>query len=382
MTDKESQKGIRSYLRFRIISAWSGPRWVCTNGYHKKKKSKTQVMADSNSLMPTRTKTKQKAASKGTIIVKPVHFIAGSGNPLSRLGEEVPGGIWSKRVLLSQRCADVTADIGDEGELLLGACEVRPCALAGIGGHCNVLCLAAVVLDEPVLELKALVHGEDGVFGSVELEEVDRVGAALAAADLPATDDAHGAEDLGAGAGEGKGHGGTVREAGAETLVGVDAQARLELLDHGVGEGDVAAAVVGPFLVDAVGGHKDGGALGAGLEAVPGLDAHASDDVLHAAEAPVPRKDELHGGLAVVSVGELEGVLPLEAIDVDLAHARGEGGVDAAAAVGLGREGAGGKEAACQRKGRGERELNHFCLVPCRERNWKICKTREGKKME
>lgn len=234
----------------------------------------------------------------------------------------------------------MAAIISDDRHRTLGALIVRPRRLStarrGLG---HLSRLASVVLGELVGQFDAAVEGQHGVVDAVDGEVSDGVGAPVAATDDAAAEDADGAEGAGAGAGQRVAHAAAPAEARGEAGGLVDAEVGLDLLDDGVDEGDVLAAVVGPAGVAAVGSDEDGAALGASRQPVPGLDTRAVDDVVHVAAAPVEAKDELMGFARVVSLGHLEDVFAI----IDVVDAVGQGGLFAATG-GVGCMG-GGEEA-------------------------------------
>ena len=174
--------------------------------------------------------------------------------------------------------------------------------------------LAAVDLDKGVGEANAAVNGQDTVVDAVDAEVGDGVAAAVTAADQTASQDWHSAELAGARTSKGIGHAPAETESRRKPRALVNAEIGLDLLDDGINEGDVLPALVGPAIVDTAGGDEDGAAGGAGLQAVPGLDASAVDDIIHAAAKPVQAEDEVVGVAVVIAVGDEE--LVLTAIDV------------------------------------------------------------------
>lgn len=146
---------------------------------------------------------------------------------------------------------------GDEGHGLGAAFEVGADVLAAAGRRLSdLLSLAAVVLNEGVGELDTAADGEDVVADTVDAEVGDGVLAAFAAGDQTAGDGRDGAEVASLGASDGVGHAAAVGEASGEALSLVDAKVGLDLLDDGLDEGDVTATLVGPAIVDTVGGGR------------------------------------------------------------------------------------------------------------------------------
>lgn len=199
---------------------------------------------------------------------------------------------------------------GDERDGRTAALEVGTLETAAAGGRLgDVGGLAAIVLDELVGEADAAVEGQDAVIDAVDAEVGDRVTAAFAAADEAASQNGNCTEIAGTGAGEGVGHAATKAEACREARSRVDAEVSLELLDDGVNEGDVLATLVGPAVVEAIGGNEDGAAGSAGFQAVPGLDAVAVGNIGHATAAPVQAEYQVVGVAVVVVFGHQERVL-------------------------------------------------------------------------
>lgn len=247
-----------------------------------------------------------------------------AGSRAGKAGEELPSGLGSE---VTCGGTDVTTVPGDEGHGLGAAFEVGADVLAAAGRRLSdLLGLAAVVLDERVGELNAAADGEDIVADTVDTEVGDGVLATLAAGDQTAGDGRDGTEVASLGASDGVGHAAAVGEASGEALSLVDAKVGLDLLDDGLDEGDVTATLVGPAIVDTVGGDEDGRALGESVKAVPLRDAVAVDDITHGASKPVEAEDQAIGVAGVIIVRDLESVFTT----IDVLNAGLEGGLTAA----------------------------------------------------
>jgi len=198
---------------------------------------------------------------------------------------------------------------------------LRQDRVAATGRRLRRRLLAAVGGNKLVADLAAHGDVEDRVAGAVLSVVGDRLGSTGATAQLCARDDGYGTDHVGAGACERVRHSTAVAEARGEAKGGVDAEVRLNSLDHLVKEGDILATRVGPALVEPIRNNEDGRVVGNSLEAVVRQstalgDILAVDNLLRTSPTLVPCEDETVRPVLVVVVRDVEDVVAVLAVDL------------------------------------------------------------------